>query len=77
MFLLDIVFDLNVFIKGNWEISRRDPNNPCFIAMVTTEPNFVDPDYDEYAAFESRSLFCCHSVTAIVINLSLSLSLGV
>ncbi|CAL5354169.1 unnamed protein product [Camellia sinensis] len=37
---------------------RRDPNNPCFIAMVTTEPNFVDPDYDEYAAFESRSLFC-------------------
>ncbi|GMP91901.1 hypothetical protein CsSME_00042373 [Camellia sinensis var. sinensis] len=51
---------LNVFIKGNWEISRRDPNNPCFIAMVTTEPNFVDPDYDEYAAFESRSLFCFH-----------------
>ncbi|CAL5399271.1 unnamed protein product [Camellia sinensis] len=44
---------------------RRDPNNPCFIAMVTTEPNFVDPDYDEYAAFESRSLFCCHSVAAI------------
>ncbi|KAF5930025.1 hypothetical protein HYC85_030898 [Camellia sinensis] len=61
----NIVFDLNVFIKGNWEISRRDPNNPCFIAMVTTEPNFVDPDYDEYAAFESRSLFCCHSVAAI------------
>ncbi|KAI8029212.1 hypothetical protein LOK49_LG01G02747 [Camellia lanceoleosa] len=44
---------------------RRDPNNPCFIAMVTTEPNFVDPDYDDYAAFESRSLFCCHSVAAI------------
>ncbi|KAF5939886.1 hypothetical protein HYC85_021053 [Camellia sinensis] len=48
--------------RGNWEISRRDLNNPCFIAMVTTEPNFVDPDYDEYAAFESRSLFCCRSV---------------
>ncbi|CAL5428497.1 unnamed protein product [Camellia sinensis] len=61
----NIVCGLNVFIKGNWEISRRDPNNPCFIAMVTTEPNFVDPDYDEYAAFESRSLFCCHSVAAI------------
>ncbi|CAL5338634.1 unnamed protein product [Camellia sinensis] len=44
---------------------RKDPNNPCFIAMVTTEPNFVDPDYDEYAAFESRSLFCCHSIAAI------------
>ncbi|KAF5929900.1 hypothetical protein HYC85_000088 [Camellia sinensis] len=61
----NIVCGLNVFIKGNWEISRRDPNNPCFIAMVTTESNFVDPDYDEYAAFESRSLFCCHSVAAI------------
>ncbi|CAL5396429.1 unnamed protein product [Camellia sinensis] len=61
----NIVCGLNVFIKGNWEISRKDPNNPCFIAMVTTEPNFVDPDYDEYAAFESRSLFCCHSIAAI------------
>ncbi|XP_028087830.1 uncharacterized protein LOC114288510 [Camellia sinensis] len=55
--------------RGNWEISRRDPNNPCFIAMVTIEPNFVDPDYDEYAAFESRSLFCCHSVAAILLLL--------
>ncbi|CAL5399393.1 unnamed protein product [Camellia sinensis] len=61
----DIVCGLNVFIKGNWEISRKDPNNPCFIAMVTTEPNFVDPDYDEYAAFESRSLFCYHSIATI------------
>ncbi|KAL7240285.1 hypothetical protein ACSBR2_006028 [Camellia fascicularis] len=51
--------------RGNWEISRRDLNNPSFIAMVTTEPNFVDPDYDEYAASESRSLFCCRSVAAI------------
>ncbi|XP_028107125.1 uncharacterized protein LOC114306130 [Camellia sinensis] len=34
--------------RKNWEISRRDLNNPCFIAMVTTEPNFVDQDYDEY-----------------------------
>ncbi|CAL5428505.1 unnamed protein product [Camellia sinensis] len=46
---------------------RRDPNNPCFIAMVTTEPNFVDPDYDEYAAFESRSLFCCHYFMVLLI----------
>ncbi|CAL5399895.1 unnamed protein product [Camellia sinensis] len=51
--------------RGNWEISRRDLNNPRFVAMVTTEPNFVDPDYDEYAASESRSLFCCRSVAAI------------
>ncbi|KAF5954990.1 hypothetical protein HYC85_007846, partial [Camellia sinensis] len=70
----NLVCDSNVFIKENWEISRRDLNNPCFIAMVTTEPNFVDQDYDGYAAFESRSLFCCRSVAAIVINLSFSLS---
>ncbi|KAI8013978.1 hypothetical protein LOK49_LG05G02472, partial [Camellia lanceoleosa] len=60
--------------RENWEISRRDLNNPCFIAIVTTEPNFVDQDYDEYAAFESRSLLCHCCSVAIVINLSLSLA---
>ncbi|KAF5942830.1 hypothetical protein HYC85_020472 [Camellia sinensis] len=47
------------------EISRRDLNNPRFIAMVTTEPNLVDLDYDEYAASESRCKFCCHFAAAI------------
>ncbi|KAF9597155.1 hypothetical protein IFM89_016143 [Coptis chinensis] len=34
---------------GNWVISRRDLHNPRFIAMVSTDCNFLDPDYDEYS----------------------------
>lgn len=48
--------------RGNWEISRRDLNNPRFIAMVSTDRNFLDPDYDEST---SRSLICCRAVAVI------------
>ncbi|XP_042500931.1 uncharacterized protein LOC122078840 [Macadamia integrifolia] len=51
--------------RGNWEISRRDLHNPRFIAMVATERNFLDPDYDEYSAATSRSLLCCRTVAII------------
>ncbi|KAF8390026.1 hypothetical protein HHK36_024547 [Tetracentron sinense] len=51
--------------RGNWEISRRDLHNPRFIAMVATDRNFLDPDYDEYSAPTSRSLMFCHTVAII------------
>ncbi|KAA8529085.1 hypothetical protein F0562_033427 [Nyssa sinensis] len=51
--------------RGNWAIARRDLNNPQFIAMVSTDHNFLDPDYDEYEASTSRSLMCFRSVAVI------------
>lgn len=51
--------------RGNWEISRRDLTNPRFIAMVSTDRNFLDPVYDDYSSANSRSLMCCRSVAII------------
>ncbi|XP_042496505.1 uncharacterized protein LOC122075512 [Macadamia integrifolia] len=51
--------------RGNWEISRRDLHNPRFIAMVATDRNFLDPDYNEYSAATSRSLLCGRIVAII------------
>ncbi|XP_010243775.1 PREDICTED: uncharacterized protein LOC104587750 [Nelumbo nucifera] len=51
--------------RGNWEISRRDLHNPQFIAMVATDRDFLDPDYDEYTVSTSRSLMCCRIVAII------------
>ncbi|XP_059445613.1 uncharacterized protein LOC132177356 [Corylus avellana] len=52
--------------RGNWEISRRNLNSsPRIIAMVSTNPNFLNPDYDEYSATTTRSLICCRSVAFI------------
>ncbi|KAL0372687.1 UNVERIFIED_CONTAM: hypothetical protein Scaly_0950300 [Sesamum calycinum] len=53
-------------LRGNWQISRRDPNNPRIIAMVSTDHSFIDQDYDEYAVSTSRSIVCCRSVAIIV-----------
>lgn len=61
-----------VCVRGNWEIARRDLNNPRFISMVSTDRNFLGPTYDEYADSTSRSLMCCRSVAAIVNFLSFS-----
>lgn len=65
-------FACGCFIRGNWEISRRDLNNSRFIAVVSPDRNFIDPESDEYAASTARSEFCCRSVAIIVISLSLS-----
>ncbi|KAF5206523.1 RING/FYVE/PHD zinc finger superfamily protein [Thalictrum thalictroides] len=51
--------------RGNWEISRRDLHNPRIIAMVSTDRNFLDPDYDEYSMHTTRSLICCRTVAII------------
>ncbi|KAL6566356.1 hypothetical protein OROGR_001971 [Orobanche gracilis] len=51
--------------RGNWQIARRDLYNPRIIAMVSTDHNFVDPDYDEYEVSTSRGIVCCRSVAII------------
>ncbi|KAJ0096159.1 hypothetical protein Patl1_15244 [Pistacia atlantica] len=52
--------------RGNWEISRRDLNNPRIIAMVSTDRNFLhSPTYDDYSASTTRSLICCRSFALI------------
>ncbi|KAI3453094.1 hypothetical protein Pfo_009757 [Paulownia fortunei] len=52
-------------LRGNWQIARRDLNNPRIITMVSTDHSFLDPDYDEYADSTSRSIVCCRSVAII------------
>ncbi|XP_047308815.1 uncharacterized protein LOC124912270 [Impatiens glandulifera] len=52
--------------RGNWEISRRDLNNQRLIAMVSTDRNFLNHNYDdEYSVSSTRNLFCCRSVAII------------
>ncbi|EEF27877.1 membrane associated ring finger 1,8, putative [Ricinus communis] len=48
--------------RGNWESSRRDLNGPRFIAMVSTDHNFLNPDYEEEYSASTRNLICCRSV---------------
>ncbi|KAK9272437.1 hypothetical protein L1049_002810 [Liquidambar formosana] len=55
--------------RGNWEISRGDRHNPRLIAMVATDREFLDPDFDEYSATTTRSLICCRLVAIIFIVL--------
>lgn len=64
------------YYRGNWEISRRDLQNPRFIAMVTTDHEYMNNDFDDdYSAPSSRSLLCCR-IVAITVTLLLSLSLS-
>lgn len=51
--------------RGNWEISRRDLQNPRFLAMVSTDRDFLDPDYDEYSVHTTSSIICCRTVAII------------
>lgn len=53
-------------------IGRRESNNPRIIGMVSTDRNFLHPDYDEYAEPTSRSLMCCR-ILAVIVSLSLPL----
>lgn len=59
------------FFRGNWEIPRRDLHNPPSIAMVTTDHEFLDSDFDEYSAPSPRSVMCCR-IIAIIVWLSFS-----
>ncbi|XP_019172986.1 PREDICTED: uncharacterized protein LOC109168414 isoform X2 [Ipomoea nil] len=59
-------------LRENWYISGRDLQNPQFITVVSTEHNFMDPEYDEYSGYTPRSLICCR-VVAIIFMLLLIL----
>ncbi|CAA0833007.1 RING/FYVE/PHD zinc finger superfamily protein [Striga hermonthica] len=56
---------LPVNIRGNWQISRRDLNNPHIIAMVSTDHSLLNADYDDYEVSTSRTIVCCRSVAII------------
>ncbi|KAL1556652.1 hypothetical protein AAHA92_12245 [Salvia divinorum] len=59
------IFRFGVNLRGNWQIARRDLNNPHIIAMVAADHRFLDPEYDEHAASTSRSIVCCRTVAII------------
>ncbi|KAJ9163277.1 hypothetical protein P3X46_022961 [Hevea brasiliensis] len=50
-----------VNLRRNWETSGRDLRGPRFIAMVSTDRNFLNPDHEEYSA-SSRNSICFRSV---------------
>ncbi|KAJ4706993.1 RING/FYVE/PHD zinc finger superfamily protein [Melia azedarach] len=56
------IFHYDGSFRANWEISRRDLNNPQFITMVTSEREFLDSDFEEYYTSSSRSNLCCRIV---------------
>lgn len=59
-------------IRGNWEISRRELNNPRII-MVAADHSFLQsPTYEEYSASNTRSMICCRSI-ALIVNFFLHL----
>ncbi|XP_038906751.1 uncharacterized protein LOC120092674 isoform X2 [Benincasa hispida] len=51
--------------RGNWEISRRNLDSPSYIAMVSSNHNVADSDYDEFSASATTSVLCCHSVAIV------------
>ncbi|KAJ6431761.1 hypothetical protein OIU84_019106 [Salix udensis] len=51
--LFQIGFPMN--FRGNWETSRRELNGPRFIAVVSSEHNFLNTDYYEYSASTTRN----------------------
>ncbi|KAK5819678.1 E3 ubiquitin-protein ligase MARCH2 [Gossypium arboreum] len=51
--------------RGNWGISGRDSPAPQFIAMVTPDHDFLESDFDDYLAPNSRSVVCCRVVAII------------
>lgn len=51
--------------RGNWEISRRELNNPRII-MVAADHSFLQPPtYEDYSASNTRSMICCRSIALI------------
>ncbi|XP_044494614.1 uncharacterized protein LOC123217590 [Mangifera indica] len=59
--------------RGNWEISRRELNNPQIIAMVSTDRNFLhSPTYDEYSASTTKIWMCCRLIALLFMILLIS-----
>nr|XP_027077728.1 uncharacterized protein LOC113701331 isoform X6 [Coffea arabica] len=53
---------------SGWEISRRGLPNTEFIAMVSADGSFLDPDFDEHPSPSTRSLMCCRIVAIIMMH---------
>ncbi|XP_058091594.1 uncharacterized protein LOC131237702 isoform X2 [Magnolia sinica] len=51
--------------RGNWGISRQDLHDPRFMAMVATDRDFLDVDYDDYSSPSARSMICCRAIAVI------------
>lgn len=61
--LFQIGFPMN--FRGNWETSRRELNGPRFIAVVSSEHNFLNTDYYEYSASTTRNTIYCRLIAVI------------
>ncbi|KAG6759562.1 hypothetical protein POTOM_036045 [Populus tomentosa] len=61
--LFQIGFPMN--LRGNWETSRRELNGPRFIAVVSSEHNFLNTDYYEYSASTTRNTIYCRLIAVI------------
>lgn len=59
----------DVYVRGNWEISRRDLNSTHLVSMVPTDQNVTTSNYDQYSASAAGSLICCRSIAVIVTSL--------
>ncbi|XP_022993989.1 uncharacterized protein LOC111489819 isoform X1 [Cucurbita maxima] len=51
--------------RGNWEISRRNLDSSSYIAMVSSNRNVVDTEYDEFSASAATSVLCFHSFAIV------------
>ncbi|VFQ99959.1 unnamed protein product [Cuscuta campestris] len=59
-------------LRENWYISERDLQSTSFITVVSTEHNFVDPNFEDHSGYTPRTLICCR-VVAITFLLLLML----
>ncbi|KAJ8747760.1 hypothetical protein K2173_013068 [Erythroxylum novogranatense] len=56
--------------RGNWEAARTDLHGPRFIAVVSTDGNFLNTDYDdEDSTSSTRNAILCRSVAVLLMVL--------
>ncbi|XP_062107489.1 uncharacterized protein LOC133818566 isoform X2 [Humulus lupulus] len=51
--------------RGNWEISQRELHNSQFIAVVTSDGDYLDTEFDDYPAPSTRSVMCFRVIAII------------
>ncbi|KAJ9554224.1 hypothetical protein OSB04_018269 [Centaurea solstitialis] len=55
--------------RGHWQIGRRDVNDhPQIITVVSSDHNFLDQEYDEYAESTARSVLCFRSIALVALD---------
>lgn len=70
LWLRFLICSIGVYVRGNWEISRRDLNSTHLVSMVPSDQSLNNSNYDPYSVSSSGSLICCRSVAIIVIPLA-------